>query len=146
MLLCFTMVCCHPLSIRLESLCLPFGVFVFCDFVSANVYFCYFYFQAILLSRTNRLSEAVNILKGLVRDDPQNLAHYKTLAGMYAQKGQVKDVRCCPFLFVIFSRFLISVNLLFPAWDCFWRVDGLECDKSSSIKVVLHETIRNDYF
>ena len=119
MLLCFTMVCCHPLSIRLESLCLPFGVFVFCDFVSANVYFCYFYFQAILLSRTNRLSEAVNILKGLVRDDPQNLAHYKTLAGMYAQKGQVKDVRCCPFLFVIFSRFLISVNLLFPAWVWF---------------------------
>ena len=72
--------------------------------------FCYFYFQAILLSRTNRLSEAVNILKGLVQDDPQNLAHYKTLAGMYAQEGQVKDVRvlpfkgllCFPFLFVIF--------------------------------------------
>ena len=73
---------------------------VFSSFVASflpTFDFCYLYFQAILLSRTKRLSEAVNILRGLVRDDPQNLAHYKTLAGMYAQKGQVKDVRFLAF-------------------------------------------------
>ena len=52
--------------------------------------FCYL--QAILLGQTNRLNEAVSILKGLVLDDPQNLGHYKTLAGMYAQNRQMNDV------------------------------------------------------
>ncbi|KAJ7390333.1 transmembrane and TPR repeat-containing protein 1-like [Desmophyllum pertusum] len=46
---------------------------------------------AILLGQTNRLNEAVSILKGLVLDDPQNLGHYKTLAGMYAQNRQMND-------------------------------------------------------
>ena len=56
----------------------------------------FFYPQAVLLGQTNRLSEAVSILKGLVLDDPQNLGHYKTLAGMHAQNGQFNDVSSCP--------------------------------------------------
>ncbi|KAL9982715.1 hypothetical protein ACROYT_G004793 [Oculina patagonica] len=46
---------------------------------------------AILLGQTNRLNKAVSILKSLVLDDPQNIGHYKTLAGMYAQYGQFDE-------------------------------------------------------
>jgi len=46
---------------------------------------------AVLLGQTNRLNEAVSILKGLVLDDPNNQEHYKTLTGMYAQNGQFND-------------------------------------------------------
>ncbi|XP_022794710.1 transmembrane and TPR repeat-containing protein 1-like isoform X1 [Stylophora pistillata] len=43
---------------------------------------------AILLGQTNRLHQAVGVMKGLVLDDPQNPGNYKTLAGMYAQNRQ----------------------------------------------------------
>ena len=61
------------------------------------IYFVFRYPQAVLLGQTNRLNEAVSILKGLVLDDPNNKEHHKTLAGMYAQNGQFNDVGCCSF-------------------------------------------------
>lgn len=62
-----------------------------------NFGFVFGFSQAVLLGQTNRLMEALSILKGLVLDDPHNLGHYKTLAGMYAQNGQFNDVSSCSF-------------------------------------------------
>lgn len=57
-----------------------------------SLFFVFCYDQAVLLGQTNRLNEAVRILKGLVLDDTNNQEHYKTLAGMYAQNGQFNDL------------------------------------------------------
>ena len=79
-----------------------FDVIISQSFVAWYVYLFINFFvfcssQAVLLAQTNRLNEAVSILKGLVLDDPNNQEHYKTLAGMYAQNGQFNDVGCCSF-------------------------------------------------
>lgn len=63
------------------------------SFKDSNSRAWYRFLQAILLGRTNRLNEAVSVLKGLVLDDPHNREHYKTLSGMYAQNGQINQVR-----------------------------------------------------
>lgn len=57
-----------------------------------SLFFVFCYDQAVPLGQTNRLNEAVRILKGLVLDDPNDQEHYKTLAGMYAQNGQLNDL------------------------------------------------------
>ena len=63
------------------------------SFKDSNSRAWYRFLQAILLGRTNRQNEAVSVLKGLVLDDPLNREHYKTLSGMYAQNGQINQVR-----------------------------------------------------
>ena len=78
----------EPVVLRVTSKRLCYGKLM-------ALFFCYP--QAVLLGQTNRLKEALSILKGLVLDDPHNLGHYKTLAGMYAQNGQFNDVSCCLF-------------------------------------------------